>query len=394
SVHTMPPPGDDDAPKKFTGSYAKILRFIKHYENLLQLNNVTSDKEKCETILDYCSTKIARFIRTLESFQKPDWSALRADLLDQFDADRTSKRYSAQDLMEFVRKEQKKRITTITQFKEYNVKFRSIAGELRARNKIDKNMEDTHYWLGIGKSLRQKLETRMLMEDPALSLDTAFKMDLVYKTAIKLLARDRFDAHTFVDRNIDDDAAISDTETDIASDSDSDDDSDAEARELRRKTRKKKLTKKRVPKTTYDSEAEEDRYDREQVRRRTQSAPTATSRQKDVEDLITQLNGMRLDDPKYGLLYYQAIKLDEEVKQVVHAPIGPGNGYGKPAPGSVNAIPLGSNKAGGAGGYIGGRREEMICYGCGERGHGLNTCRQIAELVNQGTLIRTRTGRF
>jgi hypothetical protein len=37
------------------------------------------------------------------------------------------------------------------------------------------------------------------------------------------------------------------------------------------------------------------------------------SGQEDVEQLIRQLGKLSLDDPKYGLLYYRAIKLDTAV---------------------------------------------------------------------------------
>ena len=34
------------------------------------------------------------------------------------------------------------------------------------------------------------------------------------------------------------------------------------------------------------------------------------SEEEGVEELIQQLNSMSLDDPKYGLLYYKAVKND------------------------------------------------------------------------------------
>lgn len=94
-------------------------------------------------------------------------------------------------------------------------------------------------------------------------------------------------------------------------------------------------------------------------------------KQDQMESLIRQLNSMSLNDPNYGLIYYQAVKMDPNVAAVVQSPStrtiltqGSHNNYSIPS----------------------GTREEMQCYGCREKGHGLGTCPQIIDALNKGTV--------
>jgi hypothetical protein len=36
----------------------------------------------------------------------------------------------------------------------------------------------------------------------------------------------------------------------------------------------------------------------------------------------------------------------------------------------------------------------MTCYGCGEKGHGMNCCPTIGGLVNKGMLVKDIAGRI
>jgi hypothetical protein len=87
----MPIPGTKLAPEKFKGEYEYVSRFITHYERLCSQNNVTDAKEKCKTITQYCSKKVAEFIEALESYLAEDWARLKNDLLKFYDNDRSSK---------------------------------------------------------------------------------------------------------------------------------------------------------------------------------------------------------------------------------------------------------------------------------------------------------------
>ena len=60
----MPLRGDRKAPKKFTGKYDEVAQFIKKYKRLLDQYQVTSDIDRCEGILEYCSKPVREFIET------------------------------------------------------------------------------------------------------------------------------------------------------------------------------------------------------------------------------------------------------------------------------------------------------------------------------------------
>ena len=61
----MPFLGLKHALAKFKGEHSEIGRFLDQYGKLCQLYNVTSDKEKCENITQYCSQSIHEVIEAL-----------------------------------------------------------------------------------------------------------------------------------------------------------------------------------------------------------------------------------------------------------------------------------------------------------------------------------------
>jgi hypothetical protein len=103
--------------RKFKGEYNYVSRFIQHYERLCDQNNVTLDKEKCETITQYCSKKVGEFIEALESYFKEDWTQLKKDLLKFYDNDRSSKRYRQKDIVAYTEDTKLKKIKDLSTWK-------------------------------------------------------------------------------------------------------------------------------------------------------------------------------------------------------------------------------------------------------------------------------------
>ncbi|EIN05947.1 hypothetical protein PUNSTDRAFT_46264 [Punctularia strigosozonata HHB-11173 SS5] len=97
----MPPPNTKYAPRKFKGASHRILEFITTYEKLLRRNNVTSDKERCEAILPYCSHVVQEVIEGMQDYVQPNWEGLRATLLRFYNADQRNLRFTEQDLQDF-----------------------------------------------------------------------------------------------------------------------------------------------------------------------------------------------------------------------------------------------------------------------------------------------------
>ena len=62
-INALPIQGKRDAPRTFKGSYDRVEEFLKTMEKLYARFEITSDNEKVESILPYCSTKVQDFIR-------------------------------------------------------------------------------------------------------------------------------------------------------------------------------------------------------------------------------------------------------------------------------------------------------------------------------------------
>jgi hypothetical protein len=83
----LPIRGHKDAPKTFKGKHTEVQRFIDHYDRLLSICRVTEESEKCEFILEYCSTDVQNVIHTMESYSRRSWKKLRKEILKFYDAE-------------------------------------------------------------------------------------------------------------------------------------------------------------------------------------------------------------------------------------------------------------------------------------------------------------------
>jgi hypothetical protein len=48
---------------------------------------MTTDKDKCEGITNYCGTKVVRLIESLDEYREYRWDDLKKKLLNLYDAD-------------------------------------------------------------------------------------------------------------------------------------------------------------------------------------------------------------------------------------------------------------------------------------------------------------------
>ncbi|KAG1804190.1 uncharacterized protein BJ212DRAFT_1304399 [Suillus subaureus] len=119
SILTMPIPGSKAAPKKFKGDFTEVKKFIKHYKKLCDYNQVTSNKDRCETVTQYTSHHVTEFIEGLDSYENSDWDALKADILKYYDADLDTKHYKRKDLLSYVKAMRGQCIPTLAAWKKY-----------------------------------------------------------------------------------------------------------------------------------------------------------------------------------------------------------------------------------------------------------------------------------
>ncbi len=116
----MPLLGAKMAPAKFRGKYDTVKRFIRQYKQMCAVYNVP-DRDKCQRIIDYCSSRVTWFIEALDSFINEDWDQLEKDILTYYDAELHESRYLLSDLDKLVEHWRKRGIYNLKWFKQYEV---------------------------------------------------------------------------------------------------------------------------------------------------------------------------------------------------------------------------------------------------------------------------------
>ena len=405
----MPLPQAKEAPPKFTGKYEDVKHFLKRYNNLCLAYNVNTEAEKCERVLDYCSHKVIHLIEALKSYTDKNWAALESDLLHYYDADRKETRFLLRDLTVFTHEWKHRSIKSLTRWKKYERKFITIGGWLLAKGKITASEQAAYFWKGINRNLREKIENRLAARTPPLPLTEAFPMSEVIKVVEKLFERNRFDFNL---ADSDSELPPWDANSDTSEEESASGDSDDEDHVRPASSSKHRKTRKRATYHSSDSDSEIDLPMRPSNKARKSANKTTPAKetkkqgtnkhpeQDDVEQLIRQLGKLSLDDPKYGLLYYRAIKLDTAVAQCVPPPTVnkrpsvTNHSYTQPQFSNSSPRPMLPPRPPTTMTQPPNARPPMICFGCGQTGHGIRTCTPLQEMLQQGTLMRDREGRI
>ncbi|KAJ7600103.1 hypothetical protein C8J56DRAFT_1037706 [Mycena floridula] len=277
----MPLPPNKGAPKKFRGDYAYVRKFLKQYVQLCRAYNVTSEQEKCEKLLDYVGSRVGKFIESNSNYIHKDWDELEKDLLHYYDAERVDTRYALKDLVLLTDKWAKKDMSDLATYKRYSIEFHTIAGWLVMKDMLTIRHRDGHFFRGIKRGLREKLEERYINQNRGATLK-----DPIPIAAIDKMIENQFNRHSYRDELEDTltsrkHQSKSRRDRDYDSDSDSDDsgseqapgnesdteDSDEEdsndGRQNKRHIRegKKKSTKRKHSKSRRDEDNNSDRED-------------------------------------------------------------------------------------------------------------------------------------
>lgn len=405
SLLTMPNPRSKLAPEKFRGDYHKVKEFVLHFERLCAQHNVTRDIDKCDAILRYCSSREKTTIKNMGSYIERRWEALRRDILALYDADLDTKRYCVRDLRAYVKRQRKRKVKNLGRWKGYIRKFLRIGGSLKRAGRISELDYAGNFWKGIHPKFQSHLDATLRVQFPMRNMAEPYPMDDVNRAAEHLLQRDRFD-RDFVDSDYEDkgssDSDSNSSDSDDSSDSESSD-SESEAERKRKKykgkSRRSKVLKKR------SRGIEEERETEKRPKKRTVSKKD----QQEVMGMIKQMKVLALDDPEYGLTYYQALHLDPMVAEVcakpalrqpvVASPFRPRPmGYAqnfsanttRPPVSGANSIPIpraGERRGGGGMGMNEG------CFACKQPGHQSSNCPSVGELTIKGELTRDNIGR-
>ncbi|KAJ6529538.1 hypothetical protein DFH09DRAFT_934717, partial [Mycena vulgaris] len=383
----MPLRRSKEAPKTFKGKYSEVDSFLRHYNKLLKKCHVMDPKERCDLILDYCSTKVAEYIKSEEHYTTPNWEKLRAEIRNYFDAEKVDQRYLPADLSAFTRRSARKVFHTLGQWKTYYRKYKAIAGNM-GKNKMEDDKIAGYFWLGIHISLRRELNTIIRAQHPNRDTAKAPPMDHVKSAVEEYFKRDH------------DHSGSSSETTDTENSSDEDDSDREEDKKWKRRLKDKIAQKKKDRDEKSPRKLKKDRKKNEiEVTRdveRTTKFDTGTN---EVADIIEKLNTMNIRDPQYGAVYYKAIKMDPLVAQCIHrephriqepAPMGP-----RQTPPHMEAGPrqAWSVEAAPPSTYPnnitqGERPFNPGCYGCGKTEHRISNCEAILNLSERGVIRR------
>ena len=389
----MPLVGQKSAPTKFKGSHEHVKRFLRHYNQLCNAYNL-SDADKCERIIDYCSTKVVKLIEALSSYRDQKWTELQQDISRYYDAALKETRYNIRDLITLARTWKLKPINSLTKWKKYERQYMTIAGWLLAKSKISDDQMATYFWHGINKKLRSIIELRLINSAGTTPLDvtTPFEMDKIIKVVEVLFERNRFDVNV-ADSDSEIPGRNEDSDSDTLSDDSSSDESEPERRYSRKKSSSKPSNKKSQHKK-WDTDEDEPKKNSKKIveKKEAKKESRVTDKktippQDEVESLIRQMSKLSIDDQRYGLAYYKALKLDPDIVHCVkppnlHSSLKPSS------PSSNNPQPVSTNNP------FNTPRDQMMCYGCGKKGHGMSSCTKITDLISTGTILRDTSGRI
>ncbi|KAJ2978244.1 hypothetical protein NUW54_g11315 [Trametes sanguinea] len=89
----MPVEGTKLAPRTFKGDPAQVEQFLRRFERLAMLHNLSS-REKCETVVDYCSRVVRETIQGFSAYWQFRWEELKENIRVFWNADLEDKRFS------------------------------------------------------------------------------------------------------------------------------------------------------------------------------------------------------------------------------------------------------------------------------------------------------------
>ena len=272
--------------------------------HLLEQYQVVSEADKCKGVLEYCSQTVQDFIQSNIHFSVPNWTRLQAEILNAYDADRLESRVRPADLVDFINQNSIQTMSNLTQWKKYYREYKARAGFLKMKGQLTDLQYNGYFWYGIPNQVRSILEEKLFARYPNYDTTDPWPVENVTTLAETYFKRDRFTEKLLplpvygLNYKEDED---SDDESEEAYDSE---DSDYE-RERRKKRKQEKKKKKKS--RAHLQKGPQTQIMEEEPSRRIIPPPEET----DISGIIHQLNTMSLEDPRYGQLYYQAVKKDK-----------------------------------------------------------------------------------
>ncbi|KAI1791113.1 hypothetical protein LXA43DRAFT_973301 [Ganoderma leucocontextum] len=375
SIMDMPLEGGKLAPKTFKGDPADVESFLRRFERLAILHHLTS-QERCEMVTDYCGRIVRETIEGFKAYRDGNWETLKADI----------RKFRVKDLETFVIHTQKQNIYELRDWRKYLRNFIRVAGWLRGQSKLSDDDYAYYMWIGLHPRFRSRLENRILLEEPNHDMSEPFSPESIAKAAEAILGVERFDT----ERLSSDDGYL------YASDEEDD-------------GLPASLRKKRQPKTTRvipdDSDDEDDGEKHKSPITRT--LPHEAMRHKkdkqrnspgddEFDKLVDQMQALSLDDPKYGILFMKACKLNPLAADCLRRPmVNRERVAHMPTQDTRRELPPHMRQPN-PNRFISQRGPPLRdgCYGCGNPGHIMRDCMKMQELLDKHIVLKDYRGRF
>ena len=391
----MPIEGGKLAPPTFRGDSADVELFIRRFERLAVSHHLT-DQERCDMVTDYCGRIVRETIEGFKAYQDGDWEKLKSDIRRFWNADLQSKRFRVKDLETLVMQSQRQQIHELEDWRKYQRNFIRIAGWLRGQNKLSDDDYAYYMWIGLHPRFRARLESRILLEDPNHDMSEPFLPENISKAAEAILGIQRFDTERL--------------SSDIDYWHNLDEEDNRQFPASLQKKKQKRVTRfispddngdddeeeQRVPATHHQSRRSMQRQDQKREVPVRQRDKPQNSSEDEFDKLVERMQALSLDDPKYGIMYMKACRLNPLAADCLRKPMVnkvsqmPSHEARRDMPPHISR--QNPNR------FLSQREPPMGrpsgCYGCGEPGHVLRDCFQMQDLLNQRIVLKDYRGRY
>ena len=378
---SLPLPGHRQAPPKFKGDYRDLERFITHFDHVCAQFNVIDDDQKCLGIVRYCSHDVADIIEALDAYKKKDYSALVKKIKWHLDEGRKETEFDLEHLEEVVEYWQDKVIRDLETFKEYELDFLRVAGQLKTQNHISDQEYDRKFWEGLHDTTRDELERRMKEVNSALKTNTPFPHEDVVEAAEYVYSCARFDKYLRAKRRrpLRTGRDREDIRKRIFSRRGNGSDTEPEYSEKEEKLPRFSKRESETLKTTKTIKSE---------------VPKAKTDKDEIAELVKGMENLSISQPAYRTFYAQLKIRALAICELYPAPPNVLSARAYPSQNTRFAMDERPRRDPPPHQTLNvsevrmGERREFTCFGCGEKGHRMDQCIQLEKFIDQGHVRR------
>ncbi|KAJ7165279.1 hypothetical protein C8R46DRAFT_900529 [Mycena filopes] len=296
----MPIRGSKDAPRNFRGKYTEVQRWVDHCEKLLNNCCVTDERERCESILAYCTIDVQNVIQTMEGYEHYRWGKLKKEILQFYDAERVYQKYKPADVDRYATKMRQKPCYSLTQWRKYFLRYNAIAGGPLQKGYLSCEDYNAYFLIGIHLPLRQLLENRVHQSNPYQDDMAQYTIRELNAAAEWYFRRNKYESLMVraadLGEELNDDFSGDDSNSGESGSSLSDSDYESYKRKKQQRDKKRKLERTTKMKKPGAGDTRTQKFQ---------------GNEDEIAGMIRKLNVMCLDNPEYTPIYYKVMVMDQ-----------------------------------------------------------------------------------